>query len=61
MPGVRLLTAELSVDGAAVSGFVIDELGRRRRFDGWLELIAVIQTPADGHDEVPSVTEPPPA
>ena len=43
MSSVRRLTVELRCDAAAVAGEATDEQGLTRHFDGWLDLITIVQ------------------
>lgn len=56
MTTARRLVAEIVVDDQALSGVVTDEAGRRWSFQGWLELIGLLQRADDGGDG-----EPPPS
>jgi hypothetical protein len=40
------LWIELETDGAGPHGIARDDIGRSRRFSGWLELIALIESPS---------------
>ncbi len=50
----RRFNAELTVDGASISGIVKEQDGHEQPFNGWLQLIGLLQAEDQS-------TEPPPA
>lgn len=56
MPGSRRVTAEIVIDGAGISGTITEAAGEQQTFNGWLQLISILQSDSqleDGQAENP--------